>query len=256
MMRAMSTQRSVPALGLAVLCLGLMFSNLAAQLTPPEPRPVLGARMPALSPDGRQLAFVYRGDLWLVPTRGGRATPLTQHVDTDAYPMFSPDGQWVAFASKRSGNWDIFAVPTERGAARQLTWHAGVDIPQGWSSNGKEILFASRRDTPNYTIYALDVETLRLRVLCEDYAPLYGPSLSRDGRTLVYGRYGFHWTRPRYQGSAAQQIWLLDIASGKRQALTTNQLQHLWTRFLPDSQEILTVTVSQSTPSSSSLHEK
>jgi Tol biopolymer transport system component/C-terminal processing protease CtpA/Prc len=211
--------------------------------------------MPALSPDGRQLAIVYRGDIWLVPSRGGRATPLTRHIELDAYPCFSPDGEWIAFASKRSGNWDIFAVPTEGGAARQLTWHAGSDIPQAWSPDGKEILFAGRRDTPNYTIYALDVSTLRVRLLCEDYAQLHSPNFSADGRSLLYGRYGFHWTRPRYQGSAAQQMWLLDVASGQRHPLTTNQAQHLWSRFMPNGRQILTVTVGEPTPSASPLHE-
>ena len=89
-----------------------------AQLSLPSQQPIVGARMPALSPDGKQLAFVYRGDIWITSDKGGRATPLTQHVETDAYPLFSPDGHWVAFASKRNGNWDIFAVPAEGGKVR------------------------------------------------------------------------------------------------------------------------------------------
>ncbi|HXI50169.1 MAG TPA: S41 family peptidase [Candidatus Saccharimonadales bacterium] len=226
-----------------------------SQLTAPEPRPILGARMPALSPDGKRLAFVYRGDIWMVPARGGRATPLTQHIDTDAFPVFSPDGQWVAFASKRTGNWDIFAVPAEGGPARQLTWHSGADIPQGWSPDGKYVLFAGRREAPNYALYALDVNTLRSRLLCEDYAPLYTPNYSPDGKQIVYGRYGLHWTRPRYQGSAAQQIWLLDPATGHSHPLTTNQAQHLWTRFLADGRHVVTVTVGEPTPSASPLRE-
>ncbi len=226
-----------------------------AQLTSPPPQPIAGGRMPALSPDGKQLAFVYRGDIWLAPSSGGRATPLTQHVETDAYPVFSPDGKWVAFASRRSGNWDIFAVPVEGGAARQLTFHSGSDIPQGWSPDGKSILFASKRDTPNYTIYALDVATLRSTVLCEDFAQLNSPNYSADGKNVVYGRYGFHWTRPRYQGSAAQQIWVLDVANKSRKALTSDDSQHLWSRFLPDGNSVLTVTVGEATPSSSPMNE-
>src|SRR5512144_2120553 len=108
-----------------------------AQLTSPSHQPIIGARMPALSPDGRQLAFVYRGDIWLSSDKGGRATLVTQHIETDAYPLFSPDGKWIAFASKRTGNWDIFAAPVEGGPARQLTWNPGTDIPQGWSPDGK-----------------------------------------------------------------------------------------------------------------------
>ena len=229
--------------------------NLFAQLTLPAQQPIVGGRMPALSPDGQRLAFVYRGDIWLAPTKGGRANPLTQHIETDAYPIFSPDGNWVAFASKRTGNWDVFAVPVEGGPARQLTWHSGPEMPQGWSPDGKSLLFAGRRDTPNHTIYSLDVSSLRYQVLCEDYAQLNSPSYSPDGSKLVYGRYGFHWTRPRYQGSAAQQIWVLNVADRSRRPITTNEFQHLWTRFLPDGNHVLTVTVREGTPSSSPMND-
>jgi Tol biopolymer transport system component/C-terminal processing protease CtpA/Prc len=224
-----------------------------AQLVPPTLDPITGARLPALSPDGKRLAFVYRGDLWLASAKGGRATPLTQHIETDTSPVFSPDGQWIAFASRRSGSLDIFAVPAEGGPARQLTWHAGTDVPQGWSPDSKQILFTGRRDGANFGIFALDVASLRTELLCEDYAPLSSPSFSPSGRLIAYSRYGFHWTRPRYAGSAAAQIWLLDRYNGDRRPLTTNGHQHLWPRFLPDGQHLVTVTVGESTPSSSPL---
>ncbi len=234
--------------------LGLAVS-LPAQLIPPSQDPVVGARMPAMSPDGRQLAFVYRGDIWIAPSGGGPARALTQHVEAEVNPVFSPDGQWVAFGSKRNGNWDIFATPASGGLARQLTWHSGADLPQGWSPDGTKILFSGRRDSPNNGIYTIDVATLRTELVVEDFAAMSTPGYSPDGKTVVYGRYGFPWNRPRYQGSAAQQIWLFDVASGRRQAVTTNEAQHLWTQFMPDGNHLLTVTVAEKTPSSSSLHE-
>ncbi len=243
--------RFVPAL-IATLALG---DAASAQLTPSEHKPIVGARMPALSPDGRQLAFVYRGDIWLAPASGGRATPLTQHIETDAYPLFSPDGRWVAFASRRNGNMDIFAVPAEGGLARQLTWHSGHELPQGWSPDGRFLIFSGKRDTPDYGLFTVDTTNLRTELLAEDYAPLYSPNFSPDGRKVVYGRYGFHWTRPRYHGSGAQQIWILDRDKGTQRPLTTNEFQHLWTRFLPDGKSVVTVTVGDVTPSSSPLNE-
>ncbi len=231
-----------------------MIGSARAQLTLPNQKPIVGARMPALSPDGKRLAFVYRGDIWTAASSGGRATPLTQHLETDAYPLFSPDGKWVAFSSRRNGNWDIYAVPAEGGAARQLTFHSGSEIAHGWSPDGKYLLFAGKRDTPNYAIYSLDVNTLHTKVLCEDYAKMDYATFSPDGETIAYGRYGFHWTRPRYSGSAAAQIHLLDVSSqNHRRALTETTFQHLWPHFMPDGKRVVTVTVGEATPNSGTL---
>lgn len=230
------------------VCLAGVTPLLHAQLPAPTNAPIIGARQPALSPDGRKLAFVYRGDLWTVEARGGRATPLTSHLETDSTPLFSPDGNWIAFSSKRNGNWDIFVIPADGGSARQLTFHSGSEAPTGWSPDGKYLLFAGKRDTVNYSLFALDVANGRTRRLTEDYATINYANYSPDGKTVAYGRYGFPFTRPRYAGSAAAQIWLLNAESGERRALTTNEFQHLWPRFMPDGR-ILTVTVEELTPS-------
>jgi tricorn protease len=232
-----------------------LISPLSAQLSDPVRAPAIGARMPALSPQGDRIAFVYRGDIWIATVQDGRARPLAQHIEMDAYPLFSPNGQWVAFSSRRTGNWDIFVVPSEGGPARQLTWHAGSDQAFGWQADGKNLVFSSKRDSVNYQLFALDVATLQTRVLAEDYAPMMYPSYSPDGRWVVYGRYGFHWTRPRYVGSAAAQVWLLDLTNGVRRALTDDGRQHLWTRFLPDGQHLLSVTIGQATPVSGKADE-
>jgi Tol biopolymer transport system component/C-terminal processing protease CtpA/Prc len=226
-----------------------------AQLVPASHDPVVGARMPALSPDGRRLAFVYRGDIWVADAAGGHATPLTQNVESDAYPLFSPDGQWIAFSSKRTGDWNLFAVPAEGGVPRQLTWHGAEEIPTGWSPDGRALLFSGRRDSANYGLFRVDVRSLRTEVLCEDYARLHTPRYSPAGDRVVYGRYGFPWTRPRYHGSAAMQIWILDPASHERHAVTRDEFQHLWTQFLPDGAHLVCVTVAEATPSVSRLEE-
>jgi tricorn protease len=236
-----------------LFCL-LLPSPLFAQLAPPDPQPVIGARQPALSPDGKQIAFVYRGDIWTASSSGGRATLLTQHLEMDSNPLFSPNGKWISFTSKRTGNPDIHIIPVEGGKPRRITHHGGSEIAYGWSPDGKKLIFSGRRDSQNYSIFTVDIATLRTERLREDYATLNYPNYSPDGQKVVYGRYGFPWYRPRYTGSAAAQIWLLETATGNSRALTKSDRQHLWTRFLDD-KTLLTVTVGEPTPSSSKLNE-
>jgi Tol biopolymer transport system component/C-terminal processing protease CtpA/Prc len=212
--------------------------------------------MPALSPDGSRLAFVYRGDVWIADAAGGRATPLTRNVEMDAYPQFSPDGNWVSFSSLRTGNWDLFVVPAAGGEPRRMTWNSGPEISDGWSPDGKRLLFTARRETGDAEMLTLDVKSLRLHKLAQDYVDMANANFSPDGRTVVYGHFAsFSWTRPRYHGSAATQIALLDVATGKSHTITDDGRQHLWTRFMPDGTRLITVTYGELTPSSHRMNE-
>ena len=241
------------------LALSIAVAALAAcsiaQLPAPVPKPVIAPRMPSLSPDGAQVAFVYKGDVWIAPSSGGRATVLTRNIEMDAYPQFSPDGKWVAFASMRTGNWDIFVIPAEGGAPTRLTWCSSSDTAYGWSPDGKRVIFAAGRETGENELLTLDVKTLKVKKLTQDYESINYPSFSPDGKSVVFGRRGFHWSRPRYNGSAAMQIVVMDAATGKRNEVTDDGKQHLWTRFLPDGKTLVTVTYKDVTPSSHKLGE-
>lgn len=228
----------------------------SAQLPPPEEKPAVGAKMPALSPDGKRIAFVWRGDIWIGNTTGGQAYPVTSHVEQDAYPIFSPDGKWLAFSSQRNGNWDIFVVPTSGGTARQMTFSSASEIASDWSPDGKTLLYSSGRDLapPNDAIFALDVKTLRFQRLTEDYRGLNEAVYSPDGKKLAFQRDTFPWTRPRYNGSRAAQLWTLDLAEGKRKEIDANGRQHLWPRFTADGKSILVVTTGEETPNAQYLN--
>ena len=70
----------------------------------------LWMRYPSISPDGKSVAFSYKGNIWIVSSNGGQATQLTSNVAYDYAPIWSPDGKEIAFASDRHGNFDIFTV--------------------------------------------------------------------------------------------------------------------------------------------------
>src|SRR5690242_3396292 len=67
--------------------------------------PIRFARLPDISPDGKHVAFSYLGDIWIVETIGGIARPVTMHQAHDPAPVFSPDGQQIAFSSNRHGSY-------------------------------------------------------------------------------------------------------------------------------------------------------
>lgn len=234
---------------------GLAFAAVApalAQLAPPTLRPIVGMRSLSLSDDGERLAFGYRGDLWVVSSQGGRATPLTTHVEYESNPVWSPDGAWVAFASNRSGNTDIYAVPSDGGDVRRLTWHTGSDVPTDWSPDGTRLLMAATRDSGYNGLAELNVANLRLTMLTQDMVTNSNPAYSPDGNLIVYQRLGFPWVRPRYAGSAAAQLWVWDRTTGQRRLLRSTERQHLWPRFGPNGR-VYVVTTGEVTPSTSPL---
>src|SRR5207302_1177930 len=73
---------------------------------------------PCLSPDGSTVVFSYEGDLWRAETKGGQATRLTAMQGYETNARFSPDGKWIAFTGRQSGNSDIYIMPVEGGEIR------------------------------------------------------------------------------------------------------------------------------------------
>ena len=66
--------------------------------------PIRFGRTPDISPDGRQVAFSYLGDVWIVETIGGIARPVTMHEAHDIDPVFSPDGKRMMWTSTRTAD--------------------------------------------------------------------------------------------------------------------------------------------------------
>ena len=89
----------------------------------------LWMRHSAISPDGSQIAFAYKGDIWTVPVAGGQAKQLTTHSAYDSYPVWSPDSKNIAFVSTREGSRDVWIMPREGGAPHRLTTNSGSEIP-------------------------------------------------------------------------------------------------------------------------------
>lgn len=102
-------------------------------------------RQPAISIS--QVAFEYGGDIWVAPKTGGDARRITSTAAAEADPHFSPDGQWIAFSSDRSGISQVYIVPAQGGSPTRLTWYPSSSHARGWTPDGKKVLYASGRET-------------------------------------------------------------------------------------------------------------
>ena len=105
-------------------------------------------RYPSISPDGKNVAFSYKGDIYIVDSEGGEARQLTSNPAYDYSPVWSPDGKTVAFASDRYGNFDIYKVSIDGGVPVRLTTHSAKETPWTFTPDGKDILFTAHIQDP------------------------------------------------------------------------------------------------------------
>lgn len=204
-------------------------------------------RYPKISPDGSKIAFCYKGDIYVVFSEGGEAKPI---VFTDAYefmPVWSHDGQYLAFASDRYGNFDVFVLPSNGGEAKRLTYHSSNDYPYTFSHDNKNILFNSTRvDEPENRQFPS-------RILNELYqVPIQGGitkmflttpaqevTISKDGRYLLFHDvkgYEDVW-RKHHTSSVTRDIWLYDIYNKEHKQLTNYEGEDRNPVFAPNQKD-------------------
>lgn len=208
----------------------------------------LWLRYPSISPDGRKIAFTYKGDIYIVGSDGGTAVPLTFHEGHDFMPVWSRDGRQIAFASDRYGNFDVFIVAAEGGEPVRLTWHSANEYPYSFTYDNRYVIFGGARlDAASHRQYPAEY-------LPEVYlAPAAGGRIeqlwtipgedvksSRNGDFFVYHdkKGGENAWRKHHVSSVARDIWLWERAGNRHTMITSFRGEDRNPVFSPDEKSI------------------
>ena len=98
-------------------------------------------RKNAISPDGKTIAFSYKGDIFIVPAKGGEARQLTSNRAYESDPVWAADSKQIVFTSTREDSKDLFVTSVEGGVPKRLTTLPGNEAPLAVSAQG-EVYFA------------------------------------------------------------------------------------------------------------------
>lgn len=194
-------------------------------------------RYPAVSPDGNLLAFSWQGDIWTSNIDGSDARRLTIHESYESAPVWSLDGQQIAFVGQRYGNPDIFVMTKDGRNMRRLTYYSGGDGSISWDEDGN-IYFATNR-----AFATVERQSEVYMVSSKGGTPhrvtdgtVLRPAISPSGKYVAWVRGTCRQEREAYTGPANRNVWLYDMKKGDYTAIANNPEQESDPKWAGDDQ--------------------
>lgn len=151
-----------------------------------------------LSSDASNLLLGIRGEIFTANTANGEVTNLTRTPSAvERIPVWSPDGNWIAYFSDESGEQELYLRPTRGGAIRHVVIEKKPSFYSElvWSPDSKKLAFSDSH--LRLWCFELDLNNAR-RIDAAKYTdgdPAFQPAWSPDSRWLAYSKYGFNRVR-------------------------------------------------------------
>ena len=221
------------------LLLIVAVSGIDAQLAKPS------LATPAISPDGKEIAFASGGDIWTVPAAGGEARLLISDPAEESRPLYSHDGKRLAFQSTRTGANDIYVLTFSTGNLQRITYTDAPVTLDAWSQDGEWLYFtSSANDVANQG----DIFRVRstggtpLEVSRERYLNEFESMPLADGKAVVLVAKGIsssQWWRKGHAHIDETELWLKPIDSANYKMLVPADAKHAWPMTSPDEVDLL-----------------
>lgn len=178
---------------------------------------------PAVSRDGQTMVFASTqhrptSDIYSKSINGRTITQLTTDPGNDVMPEISPDGQRIAFASNRSGNWDIYVMSAAGGQAVQITNDPAQELHPSWSPDGNRLVFCRLGEVSGrWEMWVTSVSgTSTNEFVGFGLFPKWCPAAG----TGAGGRDKILFQRSRERGDRAFSLWTVDYRPGDASSAT------------------------------------
>ena len=195
----------------------------SAQETP------LWLRSNSISPDGKEIAFTYTGNIYIVDADGGQARQITTNPAYDTTPIWTPDGQNIVFCSTREKSKDVFMIPAKGGRPIRITTHPHNETPVAVLNDGTILFSAAIEQDTEYGNFPGDAQLYAVsqnggRPQRVTSLHIKNMSINKDGGIIYEDYKGYEDPfRKHHTSSVTRDIWLYTPESGQEEFAITGK---------------------------------
>jgi Tol biopolymer transport system component len=199
----------------------------------PTPALVVARMLPSITYMAREVDESWL--IYIMNADGSGVTSLSPEGGDDTAPIWSSDGQKIAFVSRRDGNREIYVMDSDGQHLINVTRHPADDWTPAWSPDGSRLAFSSFRDG-SWEIYVMDTTCFSTPETCPD-------SLTRitsDGRGNLSPVWSPDGTRFAFNSKANGNwdVYTMAIDGSDVRQITTDPANDLAPAWSPDGTQL------------------